>query len=249
MNKIHFFYSLLILDIILQSCSVEKRRYTSGYHLTVNSKHLAANNHDVELTYNSSFITHNSLTASSEKKKGIVLLSLDSTGCDTLIMRDETEIKVKVIEITPTEIKYKYCDHKTGPTYVVFRYNVSYIKYANGSLDSFVKEHAPLPQTAAIIKNNKSQSRYQDVDDDRVERYVRKKSVASIFWGAFGCIPFYGIPASIIAIILGSNCLRKINKDPNLLPCKQKATIGLALGVLGLLLFLAIIVLLVLGII
>src|SRR6185312_2797353 len=151
-----FFYLFLVLSFAFQSCSVEKRHYTNGY-----SFQWKKNNHSAKIENPDDGLTQakqqpnknevslaskelkfsekniDALMASSEKKKGIVLLKPDSAGCDTLIMRNETEIKAKVIEITPTEIKYKYCDNVTGPTYVSYRYEVSYIKYANGRLDSF----------------------------------------------------------------------------------------------------------------
>jgi hypothetical protein len=265
----HFFCLIIFSVFLLQSCSVEKRRYTSGYNLQwkkgnntlqfqksdENITQVKNENKKVKTIPSSEEVSvictksFGLLTASSEKKKGIILLAVDSTGCDTLIMRDETEIKVKVIEITPTEIKYKYCDHINGPTYVLYRYNVSYIKYANGSMDSFVKEHVPTP---TIVKNDKAQSRYQDVDDDRTERYVRKKSVASIFFGAFSIIPIYGVPAAIISIILGTKCLRLISKDPlQLSQYRQRTIIGLVLGIIGLLItiFLFALLLIALGII
>ncbi len=248
-----FFYSLVFLTLIFQSCSVEKRHYTSGYNLQW--KHNAKPTEPEEIKQavaqtkqeqkviklksvsNQKTILSeniNELIASSEKKKRISI-STDSIACDTLILRNETEIKVKVTEITPTEVKYKYCNNLTGPTYVVYRYDVSYIKYANGSLDSFVNEHAPTP----TLKN-----RQVNRDDNyRTENYVRKRSVASIFFGAFSLIPIYGGAASIIAMTLGNKCLRLIDKNPReLMPYKAKATTGFVLGVIGFLISLFVIV-------
>jgi uncharacterized protein YdhG (YjbR/CyaY superfamily) len=249
-----FFCSLLILTLIFQSCSVEKRHYTSGYNLQwkhaakptnaeetkeavaqakQEQKVIKLKNASNQKTLFSENI--NELIASSEKKKRISI-SPDSIGCDTLILRNETEIKVKVTEITPTEIKYKYCNNLTGPTYVVYRYDVSYIKYANGSLDSFVNEHAPTP----TLKNKQ----FAKEDKYRTENYVSKRSVASIFFGAFSLIPIYGGAAGVIAILLGSKCLRLIDKNPReLSPYKSRATTGFVLGIIGFLISLFIIVL------
>jgi hypothetical protein len=249
-----FFFCLLLLTLIFQSCSVEKRHYTNGYHLQwkhdakpadaeqikeavvqIKQKQKVVNLNNVSNQKTSLSENINELIASSNKKKRFSL-STDSIGCDTLILRNETEIKVKVTEITPTEIKYKYCNNLTGPTYVVYRYDVSYIKYANGSLDSFVNEHAPTP----TLKNRQNPNKDNAY---RTEDYVRKRSVASIFFGAFSLIPIYGGAAGVIAILLGSKCLRLIDQNPKeLSPYKSRATTGFVLGILGFLLSLFIIV-------
>lgn len=264
MNRLkYFFLSLLLSVLILQSCSVQKRRYTSGYHLQWNeNKTTLLNKESEDIVKNKrknsevkdiervkeniiSNVNFTSLTASLEKRKGMFLLPPDSTNCDTLIMRDGTEIKVKVIEITPTEIKYKFCNRIDGPTYVAYRYTASYIKYANGTLDSFVKEHSP---ATTVVKNNNNRTivtspQNQDIEKYRKEWYVRKKSVASIVFGACGLIPFYGAPSAVVAIIYGAKCLSLINKDPNsLYMYKRKAIIGLTLGCFALLAYLLLIV-------
>ncbi|HTA63283.1 MAG TPA: hypothetical protein VK835_12535 [Bacteroidia bacterium] len=252
-----FLYSLLLFAFVFQSCSIEKRRYTNGYSLqwkknspTTKTEDLAKIKQQpkkagvspaIEKTSTPSFKTINALTASSEKKKGIVLLNSDSLKCDTLIMRDETEIKVKVIEITPTEVKYKYCDNVAGPTYVSYRYEISYIKYANGSLDSFKGEFAPVRKP--IQNKQRGATGYMD-NGDKVERYVRKMSVTSLFFGGFSLIPIYGLPAAVIAIIFSLICLSKINKDPSLVPYKSRTITALALGVLGLIITIGVFVLL-----
>jgi hypothetical protein len=251
------FYSVLLFAFVLQSCSIEKRRYTSGYSLQwKKNSHTAKVGNleeavtqtkkqtkkieiaDVSEELTPSVKNVNTLTASTEKKKGIILLAPDSIGCDTLIMRDETEIKVKVIEITPTEVKYKYCDNVTGPTYVSYRYDVSYIKYANGSLDSFKDEFAPVRKS---MQNKQGTTGYID-NGDKVERYVKKMSVTSLFFGGFSLIPIYGIPAAVLAIIFSLICLSKINKDPGLAPYKSRTIAALVLGVLGLIITIGLLV-------
>ncbi|MHB8258882.1 MAG: hypothetical protein ACYDCN_09585 [Bacteroidia bacterium] len=178
------------------------------------------------------------LTVSSDKKKGVVLLAVDSMGCDTLIMRDGTEIKAKVTEVTPTEIKYKYCNNIDGPTYVVNRYLVSYIKYRNGTLDSFVNEHPPIAtptnrNNGNYNQNNRGAFNGNDshylVNNYAVNDYVRKKSLATLILGIVSFVFIsIGLITSIFAIVYGTKCMRLIKQDPaNLWMYRRRTNTGL----------------------
>ncbi|HUI29965.1 MAG TPA: hypothetical protein VLX91_07090 [Candidatus Acidoferrales bacterium] len=60
-----------------------------------------------------------------------------ATACaqDIIVLKSGVEIKSKVIEITPTEIKYKRFDNLDGPTIVIAKTDVTVIKYKNGTKD------------------------------------------------------------------------------------------------------------------
>ena len=47
---------------------------------------------------------------------------------DLIVLKSGDEIKSKVVEITPTEIKYKKFDNLEGPTIVIFKSDASIIK-------------------------------------------------------------------------------------------------------------------------
>ena len=51
---------------------------------------------------------------------------------DLIILKDGNTIEVKILEISPTEIKYKRFDHLDGPTIVIMAVNVLSIRYENG---------------------------------------------------------------------------------------------------------------------
>ncbi len=251
MNRLKFHFSFLIVSIlVLQSCSLEKRRYTSGYHLQW-KKGTSELRTKTEVSNNPTK-TFNTITASSEKKKGIILLTPDSIACDTLIMKNGTEIKVKVLEVTPTEVKYKYCSNINGPLYVAYRYNISYVKYANGTMDSFVNEHPPVvngnnggnrpnngnynPGNGGYNQNNGgafngNNNRYS-MDNYAVNEYVRKMSLWSLICGIVSIfIPYVGFLIAIAAIILGTKSMRLIRKDPqNLWMYGRRAMAGQIIG-------------------
>jgi hypothetical protein len=52
---------------------------------------------------------------------------------DLLTLRNGDEIKVKVLELTTTEIKYKRCDNIDGPLHAISKSEVFSIKYSNGT--------------------------------------------------------------------------------------------------------------------
>jgi len=52
---------------------------------------------------------------------------------DVLFKKNGEELKVKVLEILQTEVKYKNFDNPDGPVYTISKSDVARIKYANGT--------------------------------------------------------------------------------------------------------------------
>jgi len=61
---------------------------------------------------------------------------------DMIILRDGNVIEAKVMEVSPTEIRYKRPDHLDGPVRVIYTANVLSIRYENGYVEQF-REIAP----------------------------------------------------------------------------------------------------------
>ena len=71
-------------------------------------------------------------------KKNIIILCLTffcyaTYGQDTIIFRDASEIKVKVVDADGSEIKYRKYENLNGPLYSVPRAEVFIIRYENGT--------------------------------------------------------------------------------------------------------------------
>jgi hypothetical protein len=78
---------------------------------------------------------------------------------DMIVLKDGNMIEAKVMEISPTEIRYKRFDHLDGPTIVVLISNVLSIRYENGKVDIFNKVSAleqSSPQGNASLEGNAS---------------------------------------------------------------------------------------------
>jgi hypothetical protein len=253
------FYLLLLFAFVFQSCSIEKRHYTNGYSLqwkknkptvkTDNSEEAVAQTKkqvETESVVDEPTLSVknvNALTASVETKKDIFLVAPDSIGCDTIIMRNETEIKVKVIEITPTEVKYKYCDNLTGPLYVSYRYEVSYIKYANGKLDSFKDEFAPVKtasnkQVGSPSYSGSSNYTASDYINNRNSEKAKKTSLVALIFSCISLVPIFGFPAIFIGMSMGFRALKLIKRNPRELEMyRPRALAAVAIAAAVLLLY------------
>lgn len=60
-----------------------------------------------------------------------------ATAQDVIVMKDQSTIMSKVLEITNTEIKYKKWNNQDGPTYSINRSEVVSINYENGEVEKF----------------------------------------------------------------------------------------------------------------
>ena len=78
---------------------------------------------------------------------------------DLIIMRDGNIIEARVMEISPTEIRYKRFEHLEGPTIVLPALNVLSIRYENGT--SEIINAVPVPvigqQNIQVIRSQNAQ--------------------------------------------------------------------------------------------
>lgn len=77
----------------------------------------------------------------------VMLTSFVSTGNaqDTLLMKNGQKIGSKILEISPSEVKYKKSDNPDGPTYIANAYDISVIKYKNGTMDTIRAQASSSP--------------------------------------------------------------------------------------------------------
>jgi len=71
--------------------------------------------------------TENQVTLEQE-----VINTVTTNAYDVILLKDGQEVKAKVTEITPSEIKYKAFEHLDGPTRTLAKNDVFLINYANG---------------------------------------------------------------------------------------------------------------------
>ncbi|MDH5368166.1 MAG: hypothetical protein OEW67_14360 [Cyclobacteriaceae bacterium] len=69
-----------------------------------------------------------------------LLITAFCYGQDSLVYKNGDEVKVKVIEITSLEVKFKRYDNIDGPLYTISKSELFMIKYENGIKDLFSEQ-------------------------------------------------------------------------------------------------------------
>lgn len=64
-----------------------------------------------------------------------VFVALNSFSQDVMVKQDGSKLEVKVLEITPENIKYKKWSNQAGPDYIINRSDVLVILYKNGETE------------------------------------------------------------------------------------------------------------------
>jgi hypothetical protein len=231
-----------ILIIMISACSVNKRRYLSGYDISFKKSKIETKAHsqtstvekslNIKDSYNDVSINSNNsneiLTSSNNEIESILFIDKTPTinsrkltdNCDTIIMRNGKEVKCIVSEIGISEIKYKKCDNLNGPIYTVDKNEVLMIQYANGTND--------------IIENKKSPNFNNKPDTDTIKYHPL--AVAALICSTVGFF-LYGIGLPL-GLIFGAIAINKINKNPTKFKGRGMALTGVIIGsiILGLLL-------------
>lgn len=68
---------------------------------------------------------------------------------DTIFKTDAQSIKAKIMEISPSEVRYKRFSNPDGPTYVLPVSDISHIVYQNGERDDFNPVKVAVPEQSA----------------------------------------------------------------------------------------------------
>jgi hypothetical protein len=69
----------------------------------------------------------------------ILLITYSAKSQDIIIKKNGDDLKVKVIEITKEEIKYKNFENIDGPVYYISKNDVFMIRYQNGTKETFIE--------------------------------------------------------------------------------------------------------------
>lgn len=156
---------------------------------------------------------------------------------DTLYMKNGVKIPSKILEVTPTEVKYKKVENIDGPTFTTHGSDISLIKYKNGSIDTLrvdppvevivktpdkptapkpvpVDPHPAIYPFGPVFKYNgrhinaKGAQRIMlTVNDPVINDHVKKAKTSKIM----GLLGFVAIPTFIFGV--GYSAVAAINND------------------------------------
>ncbi len=252
MMKTSLVVFLVLLGFIFSNCTLKKRSYTRGYyvdwafHKSTNNKpktkvevlslkkempiEQASTNTELQKESESEIWVNHQATFSIKTK---AIYKLDEPCSDLLTLRNGDEINVKIIELTDNLVKYKRCDNIDGPLISISKSKVFSIEYKNGTKEVF-KESEVAPPTNA----------QKNIVIDESKLRMHPLSVVAFILSLLGIV---FVPFSIIALILGSYAIKKINKNPTVYKGEYLARVakiiaGVIIAIWAFIIFLAIIV-------
>ncbi len=241
------YFCIFSFTLLLLSCSIQKRNFRSGYHLewkkharSVKTKEALSKYDPLPVILpNVVFSQTNSTALVASVKSSVPNPVFTGTktylnNCDTLYLRKGGEIAGKVIEINPTEIKYKKCDNLDGPLIVIPKNDVRYIRYTNGITEE-------IPYEVVQVKNVS-----QKLDELRIQRDTENSLWYSLFGIPLCLLGGLGVVFLWFGARYGRRAVKAIGTDPKLRAMYgKKANIGYWTGLIGYLLVGGILVLLV----
>ena len=124
---------------------------------------------------------------------------------DILTKKNGEDIKVKVIEINQTDIKYKKSDNPSGPTFVISKSDAMMIRYEDGTKDMF----NDVSNTNNSNNTNNSEM-YSRGKEDAIMNYKGKNS------GAGGTAVTVILTSPLIGLIPAIACSSSEPSDENL---------------------------------
>ena len=232
---------ILLLPILtLFNCSLQKRKYQSGYFLSWNKNNLSIAKNEKQKGFNvqkkeikfKDISFEKDITASANNKVTKIFNNSITNNvafpdsCDEIIYKDGTEIKAKITEINTSEIRYKRCDFIDGPTFVEKQNKVFMIKYANGKSEMFKTEKAFENNNGKIIQDS------QKINDK--DKKTNTSSKASFIFSILGFYPLF-ILGWILGLIFGALAKNEIKSEPNKYNKKSEnfAKAGVVISVIG----------------
>ncbi len=232
---------ILLLPILtIFSCSLQKRKYQSGYFLSWNKNNLSIaknqkqkqfNVQKNEIKFNEISFEKDITTSANNKITKIFNNTIKNNpavpdSCDKIIHKDGTEIMAKITEINTSEIRYKRCDFIDGPTFVEKQNKVFMIKYANGKSEMFKTEKAFENNNGKIIQDS------QKINDK--DKKTNTSSKASFIFSILGFYPLF-ILGWILGLIFGALAKNEIKSEPNKYNKKSEnfAKAGVVISVIG----------------
>jgi len=250
-NQITYsFLLLLMIGFFFTDCSIQKRKYRSGFYVSTSKKHLPKSNTTAP---KSAQVFNNStqqyaqredakisvkqelgLTASAEnagrehkQKFSVRPLPLVEDSCgDRIMLLNGEEISCKLYEINTNNIVYKPCDNLDGPMIIKSKDKVFLIKYLNGSKEVFKHEKTLSPQKLYATPT---------VSD--------KKKLSGLSLAAFILSLFsWTIILAPIALVMGIIGKNEIKRDPDKFKGDGFATAAIILSSFVLFLLLLVII-------
>lgn len=135
---------------------------------------------------------YSSITLTMRKIISALVLALTLMGTshaqDLITKNDGTDIKAKILEVSPTEVKYKNWDNQDGPTFIIYTSDILLVRYSNGTNQVFTKKKQPSPnktveteETVEIAKTHKEETGYYISNVADLHEGMRYKELKQLY--------------------------------------------------------------------
>jgi hypothetical protein len=257
-----YLLSCLSVLILISSCSVQKRRYNKGFYVS-RIHHKEAQRKTEEKTVKivkpasvekvetapqvivtgdrpGLFAAVSDLYDLQKNIRKTIFAKAGEDSCDVLLFKDGSEIRAKVLEISPNEVKYKRCDNLEGPSYVSRKADLFMIKYANGSREIMKAAEPEKPMPTYNYQSYKKKNK----------RVTHPSAPWALVFGILAMVVGYvgiilaseglalgaafiviNVALAIAAIIAAANAIRAIREAPDAYKGKGLAIPGLIFGI------------------
>jgi hypothetical protein len=199
--------SLIILAMLVSSCSLQKRVYNKGFY--------ASKTHTLKKAEVDTSLSLLSNIKPIKEKKATTPLLVNSKAnpvlvkeiyllndCDTIMLRSGAKILANITEISPDEIKFRNCNSPNEPVISLKRSNINYIVYTNGRKEIMEDESfKTIPYRAETNDNNNYNKRDKHHKTSDSGKNTNPFSIAGFWLGLF-LYPFYIIGLIIYGFYL-----------------------------------------------
>lgn len=169
------------------------------------------------------------------QKKMQKALAKQGDNCAKIVMKDGDIIEANIIQISPTEVKYKRCGKPNDPELVIYKKDVLSIKTADGEI--IYRNTNPNPET---VNNGNRDTNYGTTESNNSsssnEPKMEGNSLAGMICGIMGLLlgfTYLGLAAGIVSIILSIIGMKHVNENPKKFKGKGMALAGLICGIVA----------------
>jgi len=159
-----------------------------------------------------------------------------SNDCATIVLKTGEILEVELIQVSPTEVKYKRCNKPKDPEFVIYKKDVFSIQNAAGEvLYASSDSNEKIEEDAKEKKERQAQAEQRNKEIYKKTRTIPKSAIISLVSGILGGL-FYFIPLglvfAILALIFGIMANTKIKNKPDIYRGKNMVSAGLTLAII-----------------
>jgi hypothetical protein len=173
-------FTIILLPLIIFSCTITKRRVLPGYHVNWGKSELSINKEDLKsVKYDSDF---SDLKNKNEIQK--ISISPSKSVCDTIFLLDGSSILGKIISLDSKIIEYKSCEDESSFINKIYKSKIKSISYSNGVVykhesETEIKEKRKQLEEKHTETIKRTKTNGPTSDEQKEYKYIKRSYVSS----------------------------------------------------------------------